>query len=106
MTRCCNAPGLERWACRRKVSLEDILLAQIESHRAEVFYNLDPVRYDSDFVRKLPGCVRKAIAWRNIPSPAADFGGYDFIVCNSPTLLRTMKAAAGRLRTSRPPTIR
>ncbi len=71
-----------------KVSLKDILLAQIESHRAEVFYNLDPVRYDSDFVHKLPGCVRKAIAWRNIPSPAADFGGYDFIVCNSPTLLK------------------
>jgi hypothetical protein len=71
-----------------KVSLADILLAQIESHRAEVFYNLDPVRYGSDFVHRLPGCVRKTIAWRNIPSPLADFGAYDFIVCNSPTLLR------------------
>jgi glycosyltransferase involved in cell wall biosynthesis len=70
-----------------KVSLADILLAQIESHRAEVFYNLDPVRYNSDFVHRLPGCVRKAIAWRNIPSPLADFSGYDFILCNSPTLL-------------------
>jgi hypothetical protein len=69
MTRCCNVLGLER------------------SHRAEVFYNLDPVRYNSDFVHRLPGCVRKAIAWRNIPSPLADFSGYDFIVCNSPALL-------------------
>jgi glycosyltransferase involved in cell wall biosynthesis len=72
----------------RKVGLADVLLAQIESHRTEVFYNLDPIRYGSDFVRKLPGCVRKAIAWRNIPSPLADFGGYDCIVCNSPTLLK------------------
>jgi Glycosyl transferases group 1 len=71
-----------------KVSLADILLAQIESHRAEVFYNLDPVRYGSDFIHKLPGCVRKAIAWRNIPSPLADFGSYDFIVCNSPSLMK------------------
>ena len=28
-----------------KPSLEAILLAQIEHHRTEVFYNLDPVRY-------------------------------------------------------------
>ena len=75
-----------------KMSLEDILLAQIESHRTEVFYNLDPVRYNSDFVRRLPGCVRKAIAWRNIPSPWADFGGYNSIVCNSPTLLKKYEA--------------
>jgi hypothetical protein len=75
-----------------KISLADILLAQIESHRTEVFYNLDPVRYDSGFVHKLPGCVRKAIAWRNIPSPLADFGGYDFLVCNSPTLMKKYEA--------------
>ena len=44
---------------RAEATLEDILLAQIESHQTEVFYNLDPVRYPSAFVRKLPGCVRK-----------------------------------------------
>lgn len=80
----------------RKVSLGDILLAQIESHRTEVFYNLDPVRYNSDFLRRLPGCVRKAVAWRNIPSPLADFGGYDLIVCNSPTLLKRYESAGWR----------
>src|SRR4051812_8747918 len=26
-------------------TLEDILVAQIEHHRTEVFYNLDPIRY-------------------------------------------------------------
>jgi hypothetical protein len=85
--------GLQRtWAremgMSRKVSLAEILLAQIESHRTEVFYNLDPIRYGNDFVRRLPGCVRKAVAWRNIPSPVADFSEYDLIVCNSGSLLR------------------
>ena len=47
-----------------KASMEGILLAQIEQHRTEVFYNVDPVRYPSAFVRKLPGCVRKTLGWR------------------------------------------
>ncbi len=66
---------------------EAILLAQIESHRTEVFYNMDPMRYGSDFVRKLPGCVRKSIAWRAAPSPGADFEAYGLIVCNFPGIL-------------------
>jgi hypothetical protein len=44
---------------RADASLEYILLAQIEHHRSEVFYNIDPVRYPSEFVRKLPGCIKK-----------------------------------------------
>ena len=59
----------------RKAGLADVLLAQIESHRTEVFYNLDPIRYGSDFVRRLPGCVRKAVAWRNIPTPYSGLRG-------------------------------
>jgi hypothetical protein len=68
-------------------SLEDILLAQIEHHRTEVFYNLDPLRYGSDFVRKLPVCVRRSFAWRAAPSPGADFGAYDSVLCNFPGIL-------------------
>jgi hypothetical protein len=63
-----------------KVSLERILLAQIESHRTEVFYNLDPIRYTSEFVRKLPGCIRRVIAWWAAPSRKTDFSAYDLIV--------------------------
>jgi hypothetical protein len=77
----------------RRASLADILLAQMEFHRAEVFYNLDPIRYNSEFARKLPGCVRKRVAWRNIPLPAADLGGYDLVVCNSASLLRRYRAS-------------
>jgi hypothetical protein len=62
-------------------------MAQIEEHRTEVFYNLDPMRYGSAFVRRLPGCVRKSICWRAAPSPGADFSAYDRIVCNFPSII-------------------
>lgn len=69
-------------------SMEDILRAQIEAHRTTVFYNLDPMRYGSEFVRSLPGCVKRSIAWRAAPSGSADLTAYDLIVCNFPAILR------------------
>jgi hypothetical protein len=68
-------------------SLEQILLAQIEHHRTEVFYNLDPIRYGSSFVAKLPGCVKKSVCWRAAPSGDADLARYDLVVCNFPSIL-------------------
>jgi Glycosyl transferases group 1 len=68
-------------------NLEQILLAQIEHHRTEVFYNLDPMRFGSPFVRKLPGCVKKTICWRAAPSGNADLSGYDLVVGNFPSIL-------------------
>jgi len=70
-------------------ALSEILISQIEHHRTEVFYNLDPLRYGSDFVRRLPGCVKHSIAWRAAPSPGADFGAYDRVVCNFPSILKS-----------------
>jgi hypothetical protein len=67
--------------------LEQILLAQIEHHRTEVFYNLDPMRFGSAFVRKLPGSVKKTICWRAAPSGSVDLTGYDLVVCNFPSIL-------------------
>jgi hypothetical protein len=72
---------------RHEPSLEEILLAQIEHHRTEVFYNLDPVRYPSSFVRTLPGCVRKTVCWRVAPSGQADFTAYDAVLGNFPSIL-------------------
>lgn len=77
-------------------TLEEILLAQIEAHRTEVFYNIDPMRYPSDFVRKLPGCVRRSIAWRAAPSPGADFSAYDLVVCNFPSILKSYEERGWR----------
>ncbi len=74
------------------VSLREILLAQIEEHRTEVFYNLDPMKFQSDFVRALPGCVQCSIAWRAAPSPGADFAAYDRVVSNFPGILQRYAA--------------
>jgi glycosyltransferase involved in cell wall biosynthesis len=77
---------------------EHILLSHIEQHRAEVFYNMNPVLYQSDFVRKLPGCVKRSIAWRAAPSPGADFGAYDLVVCNFPSILQSYVKRGWRAR--------
>jgi len=74
----------------KRVSLEEILLAQIEAHRTEVFYNIDPVRLDNGFLERLPGCVKRSIAWRAAPSSNADFSKYDLVVCNFPGILADM----------------
>jgi hypothetical protein len=78
-------------------SLENILLAQLEEHRTEIFYNLDPMRYQSDFVRRLPGCIRKSVAWRAAPSPGADFSAYDLVVCNFPSILERYRTMGWRV---------
>jgi hypothetical protein len=49
------------------------------------------MRYQSDFVRSLPGCVKKAVAWRAAPSPGADFSAYDLLVCNFPSILESYR---------------
>lgn len=80
-----------RWAQEHglpaKANLADILRSQIEHHRADVFYNLDPIRDDEGFARKLPGCVKHSIAWRAAPSGNADFSAYQLMVCNFPGIL-------------------
>jgi hypothetical protein len=71
-----------------KATTQDILLAQIEHHRTEVFYNLDPVRFDDSVVARLPGCVKRRIAWRAAPSPHHNFRQYDLLVSNFPGILQ------------------
>lgn len=75
----------------KKVTLEEILLAQIEAHRTEVFYNLDPVRLSNSFIERLPGCVKKTIAWRAAPSGDVDFSKHDLVVCNFPSILADLQ---------------
>ena len=86
-----NDRAQRAWAREKSLSersdADEILLTQIEEHRTEVFYNMDPVRYQSDFIRRLPGCVKVAIAWRAAPSGKVNFSAYDRIVCNFPSIL-------------------
>ena len=82
-----------------KTSPEDILLAQIEQHRTEVFYNLDPVRFPSSFVRRLPGCVRKSVCWRAAPSGNADLTAYHAVLGNFPSILQDWRNKGCRAET-------
>lgn len=83
-------PLQRQWAREQGVAgttdLADILLMQIEHHRADVLYNLDPVRYDDAFLARLPGCVKRTIAWRAAPSGDAAFLKHDLVVNNYPSL--------------------
>lgn len=74
----------------KRASLEEILVAQIEAHRAEVFYNLDPVRLSNKFIERLPGCVKRTLAWRVAPSGHVDFSKHDLVVGNFPGILAEM----------------
>ena len=67
---------------------QDILLAQIEAHRSEIFYTQNPTRYGPDLLRRLPGCVRMRVAWQSPPAPAGNLRGYDLVVNNFPSSLR------------------
>ncbi len=79
----------------KNATKEEILLAQIESHRAEVFYNLDPINFPSSFVKRLPNCVRRTIAWRAAPSSLIhDFVEYDLVFNNFPSILRSLEQSA------------
>ena len=79
-----------------KPSLEDILLAQIEAHATDVFYNLDPVRYGNAFLKRLPGCVKRTIAWRAAPSGNAQFLDHDLVVNNYPSLADQYRTQGAR----------
>jgi glycosyl transferase family 1 len=74
-----------------KSSLQEILIAQIEHHRTEVFYNLDPIKYGSLFVRKLPGSVKKTLCWRAAPSGNVDLSAYGLVLGNFPSILETWR---------------
>jgi hypothetical protein len=51
-----------------------------------VLYQLDPIRFPSSFVRRLPGCVKKVVAWRAAPIANADLTAYDVVLSNFETL--------------------
>ena len=78
------------------ISQEIAGLPKIEAHRADVFYNLDVTGWPGDFVRTLPGCVKRVIGWHALPFQNVSFSGYDLIVCNFPSTLAGLKAQGYR----------
>lgn len=70
-----------------KTAADDVLLAQIEDSKAEVFYTQASHRYGPDFLRRLPGSVRKRVCWHSPPAPVGDLTSYDLILNNFPRSL-------------------
>jgi hypothetical protein len=71
----------------RDFDAADVVLAQIEEHRSEIFYNISPLLYDTRFVRRLPGCVKHTICWRAAPIGHADLSGYELSVGNFQSMI-------------------
>ncbi|PXX97661.1 glycosyltransferase family protein [Halomonas sp. LBP4] len=82
--------GLRLWAREQgmpeKVSSEDILLAQIEHHRSEVFYTINASRHSKAFLQRMPGSVRLKVAWLGSRIVGDAFPLFDAIVSNFPSL--------------------
>ncbi|RFP88238.1 glycosyltransferase family 1 protein [Rhodobacteraceae bacterium 63075] len=82
--------GLRLWAIDNGLSPdttpEDILLAQIEDHRSEVFYSVNSTRHSEAFMRQLPGCVRLKIGWLGSEVVGTGLQHFDAVVSNFPTL--------------------
>jgi glycosyltransferase involved in cell wall biosynthesis len=95
-----DAFSQQLWACeqglKKDTSLEEILLAQIEHHRTEVFYNMDPMRYGDAFIQRLPASVKRTVAWRAAPSQGGAFLKHDVIVNNFPSLLKEYQNQGAR----------
>ncbi|OAF01220.1 hypothetical protein AYJ54_29525 [Bradyrhizobium centrolobii] len=88
------------WASEQGMSSRataaEILKAQIEHHRADVFYNQDTTGWPSDFIKGLPGCVKHVIAWHAAPLLNVVFSDYDLVVCNFPSILASIAARGAR----------
>jgi len=83
------------WAKEKGISAnatdDEILLNQIEEHKPDVFYNLDPMKFDSSFVKKIPSSVKYRVAWRAVLNKQTDISAYDLIVSNFPGILESFE---------------
>ena len=72
---------------RKDAKSDDILLAQIEEHRTEVFYTQNPAFYGPAFLKRLPGSVKRRVCWQSPPANHGDLSAYDLVLNNFPTSL-------------------
>jgi hypothetical protein len=79
-----------------RASLGDILKAQIEAHRSEVFYTMDAPSLEPDFLKALPGSVKKTIAWHATLPKNVVFSEYNVVICNFPCVLAAMRESGCR----------
>ena len=82
--------GLRQWAREKglseKTEEDDILLAQVEEHRTEVFYSINATRHSAAFLKRMPGTVRLLIGWLGSPIVGDTFPHYHAVVSNFPSI--------------------
>lgn len=82
--------GLRNWAKKKGMTkstkIEEIILAQIEDHKAEVFYSVNATRHAEFLLRNMPGCVKLKIGWLGSAASGPGIKFFDAIVSNFPTL--------------------
>jgi hypothetical protein len=64
--------------------LDEILLSQIEEHRAEVLYASDISFWGRDFARRLPGGVKRRVCWHAAPLGNEDLSAFDLLLTSHP----------------------
>jgi hypothetical protein len=69
------------------LNLKKIAYHQMEEHKSEIFYDLNPFIDSKNFLKKMPGSVKYKILWRAAPL-FGDLSSYDLIVNNFPQLLK------------------
>ena len=69
-----------------ETSLDDILLAQVEDHAPEIFYNIHSTKMSAGLIRRLPGCVKVKIAWLGSPMVSDGYQDFDVVVSNFPSI--------------------
>lgn len=66
----------------------EILLAQIEEDKPDVFYNGNATQIPVELLARMPGCVKHKIVWHASPIVGDYYRHYDLVVCNFPDIMR------------------
>ena len=94
--------GLRLWASEHglpsSADPEEVVLAQMEEHRAEVLYCVHGSALSAGFFDRLPGSVRCTVAWLGSPLVGDAYRRFDLVVSNFPSINRDH--AAQGLRTA------
>lgn len=72
----------QRWAQENRLrtrNMIEILLTQIEHHRSDVIYALEPSFMTPDVMSRFPGTVKKIIIWHAFPA-IANYDGVDLVL--------------------------
>jgi len=73
------------------VSLDEILFAQIEEHRPDVFYALSTAQMERRFVDRLPAGVKARVGFNAAPKTDFDMSGV-LVLCNIPSRIEKFRA--------------